>query len=86
MPVAKLNAHVACVNGVTWAPHSSCHLCTASDDKQALIWDVGGIPAPVEDPILAYTAGGEINQLQWSVSHVDWVAIAYDDSMQILRV
>ncbi|KAG6507170.1 hypothetical protein ZIOFF_032511 [Zingiber officinale] len=37
------------------------------------------------DPILAYTAGVEIEQLQWSSSQPDWVAIAYT-KLQILRV
>lgn len=30
------------------------------DDHQALIWDVSSLPRPVEDPILAYQAGGEV--------------------------
>ncbi|KAG6504374.1 hypothetical protein ZIOFF_036706 [Zingiber officinale] len=38
------------------------------------------------DPILAYTAGVEIQQLQWSSSQPDWVAIAYSTKLQILRV
>ncbi|KAG6468368.1 hypothetical protein ZIOFF_073044 [Zingiber officinale] len=38
------------------------------------------------DPILAYTAGVEIEQLQWSSSQPDWVAIAYSTKLQILRV
>ncbi|GAV67784.1 LOW QUALITY PROTEIN: hypothetical protein CFOL_v3_11288, partial [Cephalotus follicularis] len=57
-----------------WAPHSSCHICTAGDDSQALIWDLSSMGQPVEgglDPILAYIAGAEI-QLQWSSSHPDW--------------
>uniref|UniRef100_A0A8D1QU53 DDB1- and CUL4-associated factor 7 n=1 Tax=Sus scrofa TaxID=9823 RepID=A0A8D1QU53_PIG len=29
-PVARLNNHRACVNGIAWAPHSSCHICTAA--------------------------------------------------------
>ncbi len=33
-PVARLNNHRACVNGIAWAPHSSCHICTAGDDHQ----------------------------------------------------
>lgn len=28
-PVARLNNHRACVNGIAWAPHSSCHICTS---------------------------------------------------------
>lgn len=86
VPVARLGGHQASVNGIAWAPHSSCHICTCSDDKQALIWNLNGLPEPVEDPILAYTAEGEINQLQWSASHEDWIAIAFGSRMQVLRV
>ena len=28
-PVATLKNHKACVNGIAWAPHSSCHICSA---------------------------------------------------------
>ncbi|KAK2988415.1 hypothetical protein RJ640_007708 [Escallonia rubra] len=43
---------------------------------------------PIEgglDPILAYTTGAEIEQLQWSSSQPDWVAIAFSSKLQILR-
>lgn len=53
---------------------------------QALIWDLTPMPKAIEDPILAYTAEKEINQLQWSSSQPDWIAIAFDRKMQILRV
>ena len=38
------------------------------------------------DPILAYQAGAEVNQLQWSSVHHDWVAICFANHTQILRV
>ncbi|KAM0070572.1 putative transcription factor WD40-like family [Helianthus debilis subsp. tardiflorus] len=38
------------------------------------------------DPILVCTAGAEIEQLQWSSSQPDWVAIALASKLQILRV
>jgi WD repeat-containing protein 68 len=86
-PVAMLGGHAGCVNAVAWAPHSSCHVCTAGDDSQALIWDISGMgKRPVEDPILAYNAEGEVNNLQWSTSQPDWVSIAFADKLQILRV
>ncbi|KAG0557477.1 hypothetical protein M758_11G129700 [Ceratodon purpureus] len=87
VPVSELQRHQACVNAIAWAPHSASHICTAGDDSQALIWDMsakaveGGL-----DPMLAYTAGGEVNQLQWSASHSDWVAIAFASHLQVLRV
>ena len=30
-PVTVLGGHAGCVNAVAWAPHSSCHICTAAD-------------------------------------------------------
>jgi len=86
LPTAKLEGHSQCVNALAWAPHSSCHICTAGDDNQALIWDLSHMPKPIEDPILAYYADAEVNQLQWSRSQPDWVAICFDKKLQILRV
>ena len=84
LPVAELGGHLGCVNATAWAPHSSCHICTAGDDSQALIWDLSQMPnRPVEDPILAYNADGEINNLQWSAIQPDWISIAYNDKLQI---
>lgn len=56
---------------------------------QALIWDLsslGNNQEPGLDPILAYNAGQEINQLQWSSAQPDWVAICFGNKTQILRV
>lgn len=36
----------------------------SADDHQALIWDIQSMPRAIDDPILAYTAGGEINQVR----------------------
>lgn len=38
------------------------------------------------DPILAYSGGAEINQLQWSIAQPDWVAVSFANKTQILRV
>lgn len=86
LPVAELTGHSSSVNAIAWAPHSSCHICTAGDDNQALIWDLSQMPKPIDDPILAYTAESQVNTLQWSTAQPDWVGIAYDNKLQILRV
>lgn len=57
-----------------------------ADDHQALIWDIQSMPRAIEDPILAYTAAGEINQIQWSSTQPDWIAICYNNCLEILRV
>ena len=89
VPVAELQRHAGAVNAIAWAPHSSCHICSGGDDTQALIWDLSTMAHPLEaglDPILAYSAGSEINQLQWSAAQPDWIAIAFQNKLQILRV
>eukprot|EP00195_Chlamydomonas_chlamydogama_P005387 CAMPEP_0202891988 /NCGR_PEP_ID=MMETSP1392-20130828/1870_1 /ASSEMBLY_ACC=CAM_ASM_000868 /TAXON_ID=225041 /ORGANISM="Chlamydomonas chlamydogama, Strain SAG 11-48b" /LENGTH=330 /DNA_ID=CAMNT_0049575863 /DNA_START=272 /DNA_END=1264 /DNA_ORIENTATION=+ len=89
LPIAELQRHQACVNALAWAPHSSAHICTAGDDAQALIWDLsslGSTQEPALDPILAYSAGAEVNQLQWSSAQPDWVAVCFANKTQILRV
>ena len=48
IPAAELSGHSACLNALAWAPHSSCHICTAGDDAQALIWDLSPLPKPIQ--------------------------------------
>lgn len=86
IPMTELMGHQAALNGISWAPHSAHHICTVGDDSQALIWDITSKVRPIEDPILAYSAAAEINQLQWCGLHEDWVAVCYDKYLQILRV
>ena len=61
-------------------------VCPAADDHQALIWDIQQMPRAIEDPILAYTAEGEINNVQWASTQPDWIAICYNNCLEILRV
>ncbi|XP_036595914.1 DDB1- and CUL4-associated factor 7-like [Trichosurus vulpecula] len=86
-PMALLKGHGACVNGLAWAPHFASHICTVSDDCQALIWDIQQTPnAAVKYPTLAYKAKGEINNVQWAASQTDWIAICYKNFLELLRV
>eukprot|EP01105_Mastigella_eilhardi_P002557 TRINITY_DN1319_c0_g3_i1.p1 TRINITY_DN1319_c0_g3~~TRINITY_DN1319_c0_g3_i1.p1 ORF type:complete len:349 (+),score=97.67 TRINITY_DN1319_c0_g3_i1:46-1047(+) len=85
-PVAELQGHTGTVNSLSWAPHSSCHLCTGGEDKQALIWDISSLPSAVEFPILQYEAELEINQLHWSACQPEWIGAAVGNKLQTLRV
>ncbi|CAB02115.1 WD_REPEATS_REGION domain-containing protein [Caenorhabditis elegans] len=84
--LCRLRNHTGPVNGIAWAPHSPHHICTAGDDSQALIWDLQQVPRPVDDPILAYSAGGEVNQIHWGPVHSNWIAICFNKTLEILRV
>ena len=79
------------MNSLAWAPHSASHLCSAADDAQALIWDLStvgplGKSEAAPNPILAYNAGAEVNQVAWSGLQPDWVAICFGNRTQVLRV
>ena len=40
VPVSRLCNHRASVNGIAWAPHSSCHICTAGQSHNVYSYDV----------------------------------------------
>lgn len=87
MPVAELERHKGSVNAISWAPQSPRHICSAGDDTQALIWELPTVAGPNGiDPMSVYSAGSEINQLQWSAAVPDWIAIAFSNKMQLLKV
>ncbi|KAM3575267.1 hypothetical protein VYU27_002853 [Nannochloropsis oceanica] len=86
--VAELGEHQGPVNSLAWAPHSACHICTCGEDRQALIWDLTALPGPVDSPILAYAAQAEVNTVEWFQQSAErnWVAIGFDNQLQVLRV
>ncbi|RAL51503.1 hypothetical protein DM860_011005 [Cuscuta australis] len=87
MPVAELERHNGGVNAIAWAPQSYRHLCSGGDDGQALIWELPTVAGPNGiDPLSMYWAGSEINQLQWSAAQPDWIAIAFSNKLQMLKV
>ncbi|XP_049396191.1 protein TRANSPARENT TESTA GLABRA 1-like [Solanum stenotomum] len=87
MPVAELERHQASVNAIAWAPQSCRHICSAGDDGQALIWELPTVAGPNGiDPMSVYSAGAEINQIQWSAAQRDWIAIAFSNKLQLLKV
>jgi WD repeat-containing protein 68 len=79
----ELKGHNGYVNSIAWAPHSPNHICSSADDCQAYIWDISRHVVEGNDPILAYTAAGEINNMKWCSSQPDWVSIVYKDVLQI---
>ncbi|XP_076882796.1 protein TRANSPARENT TESTA GLABRA 1 [Bidens hawaiensis] len=87
LPVAELERHKGSVNAIAWAPLSSQHICSGGDDSQALIWELPTVAGPNGiDPMSMYTAGAEINQVQWSSAMPDWIGIAFANKMQLLKV
>ncbi|CAJ0756919.1 3278_t:CDS:2 [Entrophospora sp. SA101] len=92
LPVAELNGHNAPVNCVNWSPNSSNILCSGGDDCNAIVWDLGDLSTPNstiskynQDPLLAYRATSEVNQLSWNTKYPEWgklmVTTSYDTAM-----
>ncbi|KAI8919044.1 hypothetical protein PhCBS80983_g01871 [Powellomyces hirtus] len=88
IPVTELRGHGSVVTAIGWAPHSSSHICTSGDDKQALVWDISQSSKEkyLQDPILAYSADSPVNQMAWSSASPDWVGISCGHQVQALRV
>ncbi len=50
------------------------------------MWDVTSMQKFLQDPILAYQAQSEINQMSWSKCQPDWIAVAANDAVEVLRI
>jgi WD repeat-containing protein 68 len=85
-PIAYLTYHTNLINAVAWAPSSYSHICSVSDDKTALIWDIQMIENRTEDPILSFKAESEINNCVWSYPYEDWIAINAGNVVKMLKV
>ena len=86
-PVTELGGHSAPLTAISWAPHSPGHLCSAGDDTQSLIWNLGNLAQEEKlEPILAYSAASEINNMEWNGVSPDWIGISFANSLQILRI
>jgi WD repeat-containing protein 68 len=100
LPVIALsNGHHTDVNAIDWSskPGYTKNICTCSDDKQVYVWNVSdptttantnttAIDGYEPAPVLSYVADSEVNNIVWSCSQVDWVAIAAGKKVQILQV
>lgn len=87
-PLLTLKSHTEAVNAFSLAPHTSQYVCTGSDDRRALIWDLHKATMVNRglEPSLSYLAAAEVVSLEWSTLSQDHIAICYTDEAQILRV
>lgn len=79
--------HTAPLNSFAWAPHSSSALCTAGEDKKAIIWDAHDAARNEASSSLMYEAPGPINAVAWNPNpEHDWIAITFGKCVQMLHV
>ena len=81
-PVAELKGHTACVNALAWAPHSSCHICSAGDDTQALIWDLSQMPKDLRSHIRYPSDMFAIQTFMYATYHMKRPQVFYNKEDQ----
>jgi len=81
---ATFNTHTNVVNAMAWSPKSNAHLCTVSDDKTAYLWDI--LDKNDDDPKMAFKANNAINNVDWSESNPEWLAIVANKELQLLKI
>lgn len=85
-PYACLNFHTNLVNEICWSPNSWSHICSVGDDKNALVWDISLCENKGEEPIGCYKSENEIENVQWSESHEEWIAVNSNNVMKLLKI
>ena len=86
VPYAILKDHNNVVNNAVWAPELSSMLCSVSDDKTALIWDIYTESITPAESVMVYNAVKEIENVAWVGKTEEWVGIVYGSCTEILKV
>jgi WD40 repeat protein len=86
VPYAILKDHNNVVNNAVWAPELSSMLCSVSDDKTALIWDVYTESITPAESVMVYNAVKEVENVAWVAKSEEWVGIVYGNCAEILKV
>jgi WD repeat-containing protein 68 len=85
-PYAFLTYHTNIVNALSWAPHSNAYVTSVGDDKNAFIWDIQMISNRTEEPVMSYNSDFEIDNVNWSESHDEWIGITGSNILQLLKI
>lgn len=90
-PLMELKKHGSSVNAISWSPGMGHQICSVSDDTRAMIWEVvkPGVQSDGGgnvEPEMWYEATAQINQVRWSAMELDWIAIAFLNKLQVLKV
>lgn len=98
--VLELNGHQpgSSVTGCVWSPKSRTCLASSATDGRALIWDVSTgnktsgtteTPSANVEPIMEFTSDinkSHINSIAWSRARTDRLAVAFDQSLESIKV
>ena len=78
--------HEGPLNSFTWAPHTASNLCTAGEDGRAIIWDTADATRTDGTSGLTYDGGAPLNSVAWSAQAPDWIAVSFEEKLQMLHV
>ncbi|DBA02408.1 TPA: hypothetical protein N0F65_007227 [Lagenidium giganteum] len=96
-PVFELSRHTAMVNSIAWSPHSRFHLCSAAEDKTAIVYDISGSTDQAMSPqsatttvdyqsSLLFRSQSPITHIRWSNSEPNYVALCEDSFVHVVQI
>jgi hypothetical protein len=64
------------------------HYCSncLGEDRNVFIWDLSPPKKVQEEAILVYGSDAEINQIAWSKSFPEWIAISSGQKVKALKI
>ncbi|GAB9463102.1 hypothetical protein Gpo141_00000575 [Globisporangium polare] len=98
--VFELNQHTASVNSISWSPHSRFHICSAAEDRTAIIYDISACSTAPDVSHSGNTSFGSmewsssvffrskrpINQIRWSSTRSNCIALSDEDAAHIVQI
>ena len=86
IPYVELALHQSNVNAICWSPHSSTHICSASTDRKALIWDLFPVEQSKSPSVLQFEAEAAVNDIAWCGTHNDLLCMTVENQVNAVRI
>ncbi|KAF0700364.1 Aste57867_9114 [Aphanomyces stellatus] len=85
IPIMELPHETGHMNAIAWSPTSPHYICTVGEQHEALMWDISQ-STQERRPVLGYHGGAPINQVQWSSTHPEFLAMGVDKTVHVVTV
>jgi WD40 repeat protein len=98
-PVVELNQHSGSVNSISWSPHSKFHICSAAEDRTAIVYDIAdiagidgvatGMNARHANRVTSsvfFRSQTPINQVRWSPNQENCIALCDEEAAHVVQL
>ncbi|ELP88238.1 protein TRANSPARENT TESTA GLABRA, putative [Entamoeba invadens IP1] len=86
VPYVELSQPHSLVNAVCWSPHCSTHLCSASSDQKALLWDLFPVESGGQPQMFQFQIDKQVNDISWCPLDKNLISFTAGNQVYVVEI